>query len=142
MNASSFTEKAPSYEQRPTADSFFQARSPYLFDDNKQSSHIEIYGQLPVNQENLLKANSFNEDLKTSSQADTDSSSVLPPPLDQASYPKGDVPLYKRKTTWGWRRIGDGALLKAIAEVSLAAIKVFLLLTFVRVQEIIFASGW
>ena len=142
MNASSFTEKAPSYEQRPTADSFFRARSPYLFDDNKQSSHIEIYGQLPVNQETLLKANSFNEDLKTDSEADTEPPSALPPPLNQASHSKGDVPLYKRKPTWGWQRIGDGRLLKAIAEVSLTVVKVSLLLTFVRVQEINFASGW
>ena len=142
MNVSSCTEKAPSHEQCLTADDFFQARSPYLFDDKKQSSHIEIYGRLPVDQEILLKANPFNEDLRTNSQGDTDPSSTLPLPIDQASYPNRDVPLYKGKTTWGWQKIGNSGLLKAIAEVSLANTKIFVLLTFVRVQEIIFASGW
>ena len=114
--ASSCTEKAPSYEQRPTADDFFQARSPYLF-DNKQPSHVEIYRQLPVDQEILLKANSFNEDRKTNSQVDTDTSSVLPPPLDQFSYSDGEVPLYNGKAGRGWQKVGDSGLLKAVAEV-------------------------
>ena len=142
MNVSSCTEKAPSHEQCLTADGFFQARSPYLFDDKKQSSHIEIYGRLPVDQEIHLEANPFNENLRTNSQADNDHSFILPPPIDQASYSNRDSPLYKGKTTWGWQKIGNSGLLKAVAEVSLAITKFFVLLTFVRVQEIIFASGW
>lgn len=142
MKASSCTEKAPFYEQRPTADRLFQARSPYLFHDNKQSSHLEIYGQLPINQESLLQANSLDEDLKSNSQADTDPSSVLPPLVDQGSYSNGDAPFHKRKTAWGWQKIGDGGLLKAIAEVSLTVTMFYVLLTSARVQEIVFASGW
>ncbi len=117
MNTSSCTEKAPSYEQRPAADDFFQARSQYLFDNNEQSSNIEVYGQLPVDQEIPSKANCFNEDRKTKWQVDTDPSTVLPPPSDQISCSDGDVPLYNGKPTRGWQKIGDGELLKAVAEV-------------------------
>ena len=117
MNASSCTEKGTPYEQRPTADDVFQARSPYLFDNKKQSPHLEIYGQLPVNQEILLKAKSFKKDRKTNSRVNNDTSSVLPPPLGQSSYSDGEVPLCNGKRTWGWQKIGDGRLLKAVAEV-------------------------
>ena len=117
MNECSSTEKSPSGEQRLTMNDSFQARSPYLFETNEQSSRIEVYGQLPVHQNPPLKANSFNDDQKINSQVNTDPSSVLPSPLDQSSYSAGDLPLYSGKPTWRWQNIGDEVLLKAIAEV-------------------------